>query len=970
MWTDGEPIAVNSARQRVVLAMLLMSANHVVTVDKLIDAVWGEAPPPSARGQIQICISALRRALGGPELIDTNPTGYAIRVARHQLDYLVFNDALAEGRAAAADGRLEDALAHLDRAVGLWSDAALADVPGQAAQTVAHRLQERRVMAIEDRVEIRLGLGGHRELVDELVALTTEHPLRERLWGFLMLALYRSGRQAEALSAYRSARKSLVDELGIEPGEQLRHLERAILAHDTSLRTTEDPDTAEPPRQVPQQLPADLPDFVGQSHLADELDTALNCGDASTVPIAVITGGPGCGKTTLAVHVAHRVRERFPDGILFGSLHGGTTQPRSTGALLGDFLRALGISADAVPAHLDERIKLLRSRMAGRRLLVVLDDAGSEDQIAGLLPGVAGPAVLVTSRSRLAGIPGARAVEVDMMSPQESRELLSRICGEDRVAASDEATGELTRMCGGLPLALRIAGVRLSAHPHWSVRTLVDRLSDERYRLDELAHGEVGIRSLLAEVYESLTDSAQRLLRLLSALQMHEFSTWNGAALLDCGVGQAAVLLDELSDARLLDADSSDVTGHPRYRLHGLVRVFAHERRLAQDDEAKCEEAVTRVLGGLLAFAEEAHLRLYGGNYTVLRGEAVRWAGARDWFDGFLGDPMAWFDEERGSLEAAIRQSAALGLDELCWELATTAVTMYEARGLFSEWRATHRAALEATRLADNRRGQAAVLASLGSLGVAQHSENDVEILEAAMRLFEEVGDETGLGLTLRNLAHLDRIQGRPRESVQRYELALVKFRATGDKGAQAHLLGGLARTYLDLDESARAEELAKESLALGQSLGNRRLQAQALHRLGEVFVATGQKLAAKAVFQEALDLTRVLGDRVGQAYALNGLGAVVLEHNELDAAEIYFTESIEICRTSNERNAHAHAVFGLGQVYAKRGEHTRAEHHFVQASNAFLEQENNPWYTRSLDELGVVRRAASRLSARRIELE
>lgn len=970
-------VPVTSTRQRVVLAMLLMTANHVVTVDKLIDAVWADSPPPSARGQIQICISALRRALRGVDLIHTAPTGYLIRIARDQLDYLMFDDLLSQGRAAAADGRLEEAIEHLDRAVGLWRGPALADVPGRAAEIIAHRLEERRIMAVEDRIEVRLTLGGHRELVDELVSLTTEHPLRERLWGFLMLALYRSGRQAEALSAYRAARKSLVDELGIEPGEQLRHLEHAILAHDTTLvfaDTAETPEpttpAAPPDRPVPQQLPADLPDFVGRAEQVAVCERALS-GDAGTrVSIVVCTGAPGSGKSTLALRVAHRLREQFPDGAIYAELLGSTAEPRSTASVLDDFLRAFGIAADAVPDDLDEGIKLLRSVLAARRLLIVFDDVASEQQITDLLPGVPGPAVLITSRHRLAGIPGTTVVDVDMMSAEESTELLGNICGSHRVAAAPAATRELADICGGLPLALRIAGVRLSAHPHWSVATLLERLHDERSRLDEFAHGEFGVRSLLTDVYESSSEPARRLFRLLSVADLREFSTWHGAALADCRPEEAAVLLDQLAEGRLVDAVSSPVTGDPRYRLHGLVRVFASERARAEEDETDCRAAATRVLGALLAFAEEAHLRLYGGNYAALRGSSVRWPGAAACFDRFLGDPLAWFDEERAGLEAGINQAARLGLDELCWELAVAAVTVYEVRGLFAEWRASHHTALEATRRANNRRGRAAVLASLGSLGLAQHSDQDGAILLAALELFEQFDDDTGIGLTLRNLAHLDRIQGRPQQAVERYELALARFRATGDEVAQAHLITGLARTYLDLGRPDKAEALAKESLMLGQRLNNRRLQAQALHRLGEVFTDTGQQLAAKAVFQEALELTRLLGDWVGQTYALNGLGAVLLAQRQLGEAEVYFAEAVEISESSNDENARARAIFGMGQVYAQRSEYERAEHYLVRAANAFAAQENHPWHRRAVAELDAVRRAATRLPHRRIELD
>jgi tetratricopeptide (TPR) repeat protein len=421
-------------------------------------------------------------------------------------------------------------------------------------------------------------------------------------------------------------------------------------------------------------------------------------------------------------------------------------------------------------------------------------------------------------------------------------------------------------------------------------------------------------------------------------------------------------LLDELAEARLLDVERP-ARGQPaRYHFHDLIRVFAAEQTDNDGDE-QSRHAVQRVFGCLLAVANEAYMRAYRGNYALLRGVAPRWEGTGPYFDQMLRDPMGWFDAERFNLRAAVSQAASLGMDELSWELAVNSVALYEARGLFDDWRDTHMTALEATRRAGNRRGEAAILASLGSLGVAQHSKDDMDMLLGALALFDEMGDQGGRALALRNLAHLDRIQGRPERAMERYEQALDGFRAAGDRGAQAHILSGLARTYLDLGLPDGAETFAKESLALGQELGSRRLQAQALVRLGEVFAQAAQLLAAKAVFQEALDLTRLLGDHVGEAYALTGLGSAAVELGELDTAEIHYSQAVEICRTVNERNVYAHALFGLGRVYGERQEHDRAEHYYVRAANAFAAQENGSWHTLARDALHAVREAAARLA-------
>ncbi|MBR7839070.1 winged helix-turn-helix domain-containing protein [Actinospica durhamensis] len=996
--SDGRPVPVKSARQRIVLAILLMSPNHVVPLDRLIDSVWDGEPPLTARGQIQICVSALRRTLADPDVIETSPAGYCVRVRPEQLDYASFDASLVRARAAAAAGRLSEASEEMNAALRLWRGVALAGVPGRSAETLANRLQERRIMAIEDRVEIGLALGEHRELLDELVVLTTEHPLRERLHGFLMLALYRSGRQAEALTVYRTARKALIAELGLEPSENLRHLERAILAHDAELNVAQDSARPSPERapaaQRPHQLPADIPDFVGYDALVQSLVAALTVSSAeggpaaaggegaaarSDVPLAVVTGQPGSGKSTLALHTAHLLRARFPDGQLFAAMHGDAAQPTPTIEVIARFLRALGVASDAIPADPEERVNLLRSRMAFRKLLIVLDDVADENQIRDLLPGVPGPAVLATSRSRLAALPGAHIAEIGLMPEADSVRLLERIVGPGRVESEPEHTRRLARLCGGLPIALRIAGVRLASHPHWSVSTLVNLLADEQHRLDELSHGDVAVRPLLALVHDSLGPRPQQLFGLLSSLELHDFTALTAASAMDTDQREAARLLDDLAEARLLDVSLGASGQLARYRFQTLVRVYASERMAARDDSAVQRlGAATRVFGCLLAMANEAHSRIYGGSYTQLRGRAPRWPGAAAYFALLDPDPLLWMDVERPSLRAAVLQAAALvrapadaaalpgdgtGMDELCWELAINAVTVYEARALFDEWRDTHTAALEAARTAGNRRGEAAMLASLGSLGVAQRSKDDVAKLQSALALFEELDDLVGQALAQRNLAHIDRIQGHPRRAVERYEKALTGFRAMGDVAGQAHVLSGLARAQLDLGDTVQAEVLAKESLTLAGQLDNRRFQAQALYRLGEVLMQSSQMLAAKAVLQETLNLTQQLGDLIGEAYATSGLGLAALETGELNSAEIHYSRVAEICQKVNERNVHAQAVFGLGRVYDLRSEYDLAERYYVSAVNAFAAQGNEPWHTRAVEALHEVRKAASRLS-------
>jgi DNA-binding SARP family transcriptional activator len=879
------PVPITSTRQRIVAATLVMASNHMVSVDRLIEAVWDGNPPSSARNQIQICVSALRRVIGVPDLIDTWPSGYGLRALDEQIDYHAFDAAVNRGRGAREQGRLEEALGHFDAALGLWRGPALAGVPGRAAGMHASMLEERRLMAVEDRIEVRLGLGAYRELVEELVALTAEYPLRERLWGLRMIVLYRCGRQAEALDAYRTARSVLVDELGIEPGEQLRRIEHAILNQDSSLdppgaaapvvsaagpRSTAQPSAS---YRLPRQLPGDIPDFTPRGDLVETLQAVLarpTGPDAAPapVPVALITGPAGCGKSALALRTAHCVRDGFPDGQLYADLRGSTDGPLPTTDVLALFLRALGVEHEAVPMHREERIALFRSCVADRRVLIMLDDAADEQHIRDLLPGAPGPAVLVTSRSRLCALPGAHVAELGVLSPDESARMLERIAGPQRVP-DDENTARLAQMCGGLPLALRICAMRLAAHPHWTVATLVSRLSDERHRLDELSHGALGVRPVLASVYGTLKPGPRELLDRLCLLDAPDVSALTAAALLDSDVEQGERLLDELVDARILHVDA--VPGRPaRYSVHLLTRIFVREQLAetgpAEPRSSESTAAVERAFGCLLAVAEEAHRRVYGGSYSVLHGHSPRWPGAKQYLDQMLDDPIAWVDAEQAGLSAAVRQAAALGLDEFCWELAVITVGLREYRGLLGEGSTLLNTALGAVKAARNQRGQAAVLASLGLLGDRRFAAAEERMLLDALAYFVEHGDELGQAFAVRTLAHLDQVQGRPAHAARRYERALERFRVLGDTAAQAHVVSALARAYLDWGNVGRAEALAKESLLLSQRADNRRLQADALYCLGEVLVRSSHTLVAEAVFQESFKIIRRLVDPVGEA--------------------------------------------------------------------------------------------------------
>ncbi|GAB3890736.1 hypothetical protein GCM10029964_062750 [Kibdelosporangium lantanae] len=567
-------------RQRIVLSMLLLEPNRVVSVERLVDAVWGTAPPSTAREQIQICVSAIRRTLaagGRPGSIVTRPPGYSIQCVDRELDLLAFDYLVASGRRSLAGGRLDDAAATFRDALRLWHGTTpLAGVRSELVRSIGTQLAERRLTVVEEHVDVRLRLGQHHELVSELVELVAANPFRERLRAQLMIALYRTERTAEALQTYRSGRQLLVAELGLEPGAELRRLERAILAGEVEDAARPGPARA----AVPHLLPADIGDFNGRRDLVERARTAL-CGPreagSGAMPVVVITGRPWLGKTTLAVHVAHAVSREYPDGQLFARL-GGRAQPASAGEVLARFLGSLGAP---VPDGLDERTDMYRDLLSDRQVLVVLDDASGERQVEPLLPGSPTCSVIVTSRTRLTMLAGATTLDVGPLDDAAAVEALARAVGRERAAAESSDIARLATLCAGEPLALRLAAGRLRARPHWPVRALVDRLSDSGRRLAELSYGGLDLVAMVHEVWRRLSPPARRLLRQASLLGDRGFQGGMCAPLLGAADHDADDALTELLDAGLLDVERRG--GQVVFVLRGLLRAFARGRQAAED---------------------------------------------------------------------------------------------------------------------------------------------------------------------------------------------------------------------------------------------------------------------------------------------------------------------------------------------------------------------------------------------------
>ncbi len=552
---DGGWSGINAAKWRTVLAVLLLQPGQVVSTERLITEVWPEETPARATNLISVYVHRLRRLIGDPEgrVLTTRAPGYQLLVQTEDIDAGRFAQLAREGRQALSTGDFEQASTALGAALDLWQGSrALTDVPSSALVSAeADRLEESRIEAVQLRIQADLGCGRHAQVVSQLHRLLADYPMREELWALLMRALYRSGRQAEALEAYAQAREVIAEELGVDPSAELQQLYQRMLQADSGTPSASrtpvpadspfatpvpaapvepapagqaDGPSADPatqaagagagePLPLMAQLPADIADFTGRDEqvqaLQDLLGGPRRVSSPGAVIVAAVIGAGGLGKTTLAVHAAHLLRDQFPDGQLYARMLGAAAHPATPGDVLARFLRDLGMDPESIPASEDERAAHYRSRLTGRKVLIVLDDAHDAAQVRPLLPGSASCAVLITTRNRLPDLASSRYVDLDVLGPDEAGAMFAGIIGTARAAAEPEATSEVLTACAGLPLAIRIAGARLAARTTWTVRTIADRLSDQRRRLDWLKTGDLAVRACFEVSFTSLPGRAQ-----------------------------------------------------------------------------------------------------------------------------------------------------------------------------------------------------------------------------------------------------------------------------------------------------------------------------------------------------------------------------------------------------------------------------------------------------------------------------
>ncbi|MEV4044015.1 AfsR/SARP family transcriptional regulator [Streptomyces sp. NPDC049744] len=854
-WRGEETLTTGSPQQRALLAALLLREGRTATAAELIDALWGEEPPSQALAAVRTYASRLRKILD-PGVLVSESGGYAVRgLAEGALDLARAQDLAAGAEKARTAGDLCHARDLLRRALALWDGEVLAGVPGPYAQTQRVRLDEWRLQLLETRLDMDLEQGCHAEAVSELTALTAAHPLRERLRELLMLALYRSGRQAEALAVYADTRRLLSDELGVDPRPGLQELQQRILQADPGLAEPSAPAAETAPAAVrPAQLPATVSDFTGRAAFVHELSDILSAasGEPTTgrvMAVSALAGIGGVGKTTLAVHVAHRARAAFPDGQLYVDLQGAGARPAEPEAVLGSFLRALGTADSAIPDSLEERAALYRSVLDGRRVLVLLDNARDAAQVRPLLPGTDGCAALVTARVRMVDLAGAHLVDLDVMSPEEALALFTKIVGEERVSSEREAALDVVGACGFLPLAIRIAASRLAARRTWTVSVLAAKLADERRRLDELQAGDQAVEATFELGYGQLEPAQARAFRLLGLADGPDISLAAAAAVLDLPVEGTEDLLESLVDTSLLESAAPG-----RYRFHDLVRLYA--RACAERDEnppSEREAALSRLLDFYLATAAGVYAIERPGDRLVDDLETTRYPGLR-----FTDGPAAldWLYTESSSLLACVRQAAGTARLRRAVDLLWASRDLAESGANSRQYEATALAMCDATQaVGDTRAEGRARIALTGFLLVSGRIQQAAEEAGLAMERASAAADPTAASWAAQDCGLIALHQHRYSEGKVFFDRAIEGFRAAGNGLCEATALCNLSRAYMGMGNTAKAIEFAENGLAVHVRVGSTMRLANGHYALGVALTTAGRHRDGLAQFSWALTI-------------------------------------------------------------------------------------------------------------------
>jgi DNA-binding SARP family transcriptional activator/tetratricopeptide (TPR) repeat protein len=906
-------VGLGSSRNRSILAALLLEANRVVPVERLIAAAWDDDPPAGARVQAQNRVSALRKALRsavpGEDLISTTGSGYAIRVHTGQLDVDRFARGMARADSLAGTGDYAGAVDEVGGALALWQGPALDGQASASLRAAAQRFEEQRLLAVERRIQLRASLGQYAQLPAELSDLIQEHPYREGLRALQMVVLYRCGRAADALQAYLETRNVFADELGIAPGDLLQQLQVAVLRTDEAelgriagelgiangsrlpapevAEVTAAAVPAAAPAVVPRELPLDLPRFTGRQAETTELTDALAGGG-----VVAIHGPGGVGKSALAVHVGHRLADRFSDGQLYVNLRGATpnVDPLRPAEVLAQFLRSLG-AGSAGTASLDELAARYRSATAGKRLLILLDDAADSAQIRPLIPGSAGCAVLVTSRRQLSGVDGAGRHRLRPFPESDAVDLLSRLVSDGRISGAPAATGELVRLCDRSPLALSIAAGRLNARPTWSASTLVSRLRDQRHRLEELTDEDRAVRASFLTSYQDLARDAGRMFRLLGLLDVTDLSVPLAAAVSGGSDGVAEKLLDLLVDAQLVENDAPG-----RYRMHDLLRLYARERAAAEESAVEQAAALRRAFDFYLATVRNASLAIRPMYRVIVDLEPLDLVHEGVPLRGHA-DAARWIHSERGNLLAVVRQAAgspAIGTEAVI-ALATALQLPMGYAGLGRDQAALLSVAERASARTSSPSHLAAAAFVRGGELHALRPREAAESLELAVRLWRELGNREGQAIALTHLGTTYAALQLDAESLASLESALQLAREAGDLEGEIGCLDHLGLAYRRMRRGSDAISAHTDALRLSRQVGHRAGEVITAGNLATALHVFGDLDAALPAYEEALGLARTNGNRQVEAECLWGLAGVLIEVGRIAEGLAYRGDSAEI---------------------------------------------------------------------------
>jgi DNA-binding SARP family transcriptional activator/tetratricopeptide (TPR) repeat protein len=921
----GRPANLGARKQRCVLAVLALDPNKPVPTERLIGLTWPQGPPATARGMIHAYVSGLRTILTNlgihPESVrlDTEDAGYVLRCNPQCIDVFRFGALVAEARRTGDVRRV----GLLEQALGLWRGPPLTGAVSEEVRIrLCGHLDEARLTAIEDRTDAQLRLDQHDGLIAELYALTSENPTRPRLAGALMRVLHRTGRTADALEHYQGLQQRLREELGLDPPAQLRELHRAILRDDPSLVASRLPDSATARPPLPRQLPRDLATFTGRgaelAHLLTLPGSDADQDPPLASPVIAISGMAGVGKTALAVHAAHRLAERFPDGQLFLDLHGFSRgrPPMRPHEALDLLLRSLGVGTGLIPPETDARAAMCRSRLFGTHVLILLDNVANEAQVQPLLPASPGCLVMVTSRRRLAGLDDTRPLPLDVFPLPEAVSCFDRITGQDH---APELVAEIVELCGRLPLAIRIASARLRARPAWTATDLAEHLRDHRHRLALLGTGSRSVNAAIDLSYHRLLRDQRRMLRQISLHPGNRIESYAAAALTGTSRQRADRLLGDLVDAHVLQ---EPVAG--RFQFHNLVREYAAQAATRADPKPDRAAALTRLFDYYAETAAAAAATLYPYELRP-RPHPPRSGTIRPSVD-HPAAAEAWLDAELDNLLVVAAYAASRGWPALPVRLSRTLHRHLHTRANYEQARHLHAQALSCAIETGDRPGELAARCGLGEVErmqgryrqAAEHGQRSLEIARA-------IGDQAG-GVRARwSLGLIHCLQGRYHQAAETFHRALPVARSTGDCGAETELLRGLGDIEYLRGRHATATGYFERSLWVARESGH---QAAALHTLislGLVHQTQGRPGPATHCFQQALENAVGTGDRVGELRALLGFGHVHHLRRRYQAASDYYRQSLEIARRIGDRNGQLEASHRLGSTDRASGRPQRA---------------------------------------------